>query len=784
MLFRPVVPFLFFGATLIACACGSHYYISSLLNEGDIAVKQKPRLFTSVGPFAPASEHRAVNPTSYDGVTESAIAGIRLLHEELFLKSTPVDRDRMEFALQQYVRKRKQLLCDNKKQRFGGVPQHPVYDYHKMGQFTLHQIGSKEFHVYWNVERDRGGNSGNTAVKPPETENPEIIIPDEIPAEFSLYLAGVEAWQKGEITSACELWKKILELPAEEKRNQEIFAIYMLGVAAFKQGAKELKGFTPAAKFYREACTYFQQVRVRAKETGIDPCGLAVASMGEEARSWLRCGPSVENFSKAAHLYWEQYASGDSNAVLSLDAIAYMMAKMHDSWMQDAAKIPLLRSLLTARFLAGEDDWAIGKAFWRDADVKRWIAALEESGNASDTEATQLAMLCYQQGEYISCARWLRAVPDDNLVGCWLMARLLLREGKTFEAEALLAKVSQTQSLKNKAEKNTLYNSLDAMEFLPLSWRTRFNGALIFSSASPARSVAWRMVGEHAVLALGKQDYETALDSFFATGLYEDSFYVAEYVMSTAELKNYVDARYRNEDGSLRTGGWATEALAKRLMRERRWQEARDYFWEGSQEILDRYSAAMQQAFNMELSAEKRAEGFWKAAVVVRKEGDKLFSASAGPTWVHPMWKGDNSGWQQEQVPQPARKYRFDEKPLLTKASHNETLRVKSRDIRREDRDARYRAAELAGYAANLLPNENPRTARILAAIGAWLRYRNARDAEPYYKQLVIRCSTTPIGKKASELHWFPKEIADTTEGVWEEPLPAESEVINDIEKK
>ena len=68
----------------------------------------------------------------------------------------------------------------------------------------------------------------------------------------------------------------------------------------------------------------------------------------------------------------------------------------------------------------------------------------------------------------------------------------------------------------------------------------------------------------------------------------------------------------------------------------------------------------------------------------------------------------------------------------------------------------RYLAANLAWEAAALMPDNNDDTARVLCEAGTWLKNRDPKSADRFYKALVKRCGTTELGKAADKKHWFP----------------------------
>jgi len=75
----------------------------------------------------------------------------------------------------------------------------------------------------------------------------------------------------------------------------------------------------------------------------------------------------------------------------------------------------------------------------------------------------------------------------------------------------------------------------------------------------------------------------------------------------------------------------------------------------------------------------------------------------------------------------------------------------------------RYLAANLAWEAAVLMPDNNADTARVLCEAGTWLKNRDPKSADRFYKALVKRCGTTELGKTADKKRWFPP-IAETAD--------------------
>lgn len=249
--------------------------------------------------------------------------------------------------------------------------------------------------------------------------------------------------------------------------------------------------------------------------------------------------------------------------------------------------------------------------------------------------------------------------------------------------------------------------------------------------------------------------YDEALALALKEKAYGVSNYIAECVMETNELVAFVEKYYptapkesmptENDAGEI--GCDADEianeiryTLARRLMRENRPQDSRKYFPQELLPIFDSYVEAIRRGYNFEADDLSRARGFWDAAMIVRGDGDALFSLFSVPEYVA-------------------------EKNFAT---DDERERVLSRGITEPVSTIRLRAANLARHAAGLLPNNDERTARLLFTAGVWLRARDAEAADEFYKMLAIRCPKTEVGRRCLDLRWFPAEVPWTREQAWD----------------
>lgn len=98
------------------------------------------------------------------------------------------------------------------------------------------------------------------------------IAGEGLPAAVLDYIAGAIEFQAGRLDAAAEYFEAIDRLSPAQRRIRTVAAAYMLGRIRQRTGE-----FDAARKA-------FQAVRARANAGAPDPMGLAVASLGEEAR--------------------------------------------------------------------------------------------------------------------------------------------------------------------------------------------------------------------------------------------------------------------------------------------------------------------------------------------------------------------------------------------------------------------------------------------------------------------------------------------------------------------
>ena len=541
-------------------------------------------------------------------------------------------------------------------------------------------------------------------IKVDDLDAPVFEIPAHFPDEFRLYLEGARDYHRDDYEAARSAWQALLDLPKEERHYRSVWAAFMLA-RTDKDNAQSID--------------HYQQVRALAREGFADSGGLAAASYGREAQIHLSSGA----YSRAIELYLKQFASGYDNAVESLEttACAALDAVRDYDELSTLVIHPEARVVLTAYLLdQGADERYKAK---RD----RWLFALDyHETKLHLSDAGRLALLEYQSNDLDACRRWLTYAAADDALALWITGKLLLREGKVSEGQTILL---------------ALGRQIEAEADDP-DW-TRLN-----------TQTAWAELG---ILLVRNGRYSDAANAFSHAGSWQDLAYILERLLTIEELLEWVEtypspsseAEYARADHQQ-----VNALIARRLMREGKFHQALDFFDAAHRNKAQAYIDAMRAAHDTSSQAQQRAKYFWTAAEIMRHSGIDLFAVELAPDYA---WWDGNPGYLEDIADFRSRPTNYFETPDLTGIHGDEHMRLYWSRLRPNKRfHYRYRAAELAEIAAGLLPNNSEDAARIYLTAGGWLKNRDPDTANRLYRQLVIRCPNTQLGKAAAEASWFP----------------------------
>jgi hypothetical protein len=542
-------------------------------------------------------------------------------------------------------------------------------------------------------------------VKVPPRLATVLKIPPGLPAEFDAYVRGVISYDNHRMDEARKSWQAVLDLPAAGRKYRGVWAQFMIG--------KSYLGEDPA-----KAVAAFQLVRDRVKRGERDSLGLAAASFGWEAKAQLQQHHQVQ----AISLYLTQRATGDETAVQSLaivceQAFASKDPKALSTLAADAAAA----RVMTAYVLSHGNPYRTGPSADKTA---AWLAAMETAGTTQMVGADRMAWSAYQAGDMKLAQRWVDRAADGAPMALWIRAKLLLRAGKTDAAAKVLA-----QAVHAFPVEETWTGAPGAYE--PLGR---------FGEFKPGD----RAAAELGALDLARGQYVESLDRLLKAGWWLDAAYVAERVLTTAELTVYVD---RNcPEG---THPELRHLLARRLTRDGQWKEARPYYPQKLRPRLDAYIAAIRQGHDQKLKAKERADGFWTAAKIARHEGMQLLGTELTPDDFADDGNYDGSNVFEE---------RQQSKDKLLPPLADELNRAAASAPHPDKRwHYRYIAADHAWSAAELMPDESDALAQLLCEAGGWLKARDPNAATRFYEALVSRCGSTALGRAAREKKWFPE---------------------------
>jgi len=241
-------------------------------------------------------------------------------------------------------------------------------------------------------------------------------------------------------------------------------------------------------------------------------------------------------------------------------------------------------------------------------------------------------------------------------------------------------------------------------------------------------------------------------------------------VLTSDELRAHLDvswpsalAAHRPEDygdgWNLVYGGLVTPSkermayklrylLGRRLVREERYRDAQAYLPTSLGLPLKTLASSLADGRDKVRPAEERARALFHAACITRHRGLELLGTELEPDWFidegayehDPFAKARTSGAFRKLGPTADERKRAGRPPATpVKRFHY-----------------RYRGADLAREAAELLPDGSPEKARILVTAGNWLEGRDPEAAKPFYEALLSCCGETGLGQRAQRVKAIP----------------------------
>lgn len=518
-----------------------------------------------------------------------------------------------------------------------------------------------------------------------------------LPAELRLYLAGAVAFAADDHGLAADYFQKVLALPADQRALRSTWAAYSLGRALFTMSSQAGAG----SDLLAQSRTAFEQTRQLSIDGFNDPLELGVASLGEEARVARTMG----DWNSAIELYATQNRHGSTVGYTSLKLLMADLANMPEEELAELLKHQPVQQLVTASLIS-RLGWSFGD---QPPNEQKLINLLKSSTRGNLDNADRLAAVNYQQGDYASAKAFLKHAGDGGLAW-WLRAKLAVREGDKNAAAAAYAKAAQAFPQNE-------------------SWGERRTPDWAFESVQPK----CRVEGESAILALQRGDYLQAFDQLYRSNdiYWFDAATVAERVLTVDELKHYVDTQVpappaltqqqRDNYVPLPVAAKLRNLLARRLLREERYDEAPAYFDHVELQHKARWYGQLRDDAESKWWPTKRAFAYFHAAQVARYDGMELLGYEMSPDYA--TFGGNYS------LETPELKVG----PLI---AEGEVQRQQATVAQPDERfHYRFVATALANKAADYLPHSSQAFAAVLCKASNW--GTNLQEQRAFYRRYI-----------------------------------------------
>jgi tetratricopeptide (TPR) repeat protein len=379
-----------------------------------------------------------------------------------------------------------------------------------------------------------------------------------------------------------------------------------------------------------------------------------------------------------------------------------------------------------------------------------WLDLLDKHPPAKPSPAAaKAAWTCYSRADFDGARRWLEHAPPDAGEVLWLRAKLALRDGKLDEAARLFAKASPFYQY-----------APEEQPYLPMSYDMQWH-----DHASRRDWLRGQFQSDRAIVHISRGEFLRAMDFLTKASYHDDAAYLAERVLTTDELVSWVKRHRPNRAGQ---GDPMRYLLARRLAREFRFREAAEFMPPEISREFDHYVRLHRAARNRTWPDETKAVIYWNLAVLRRHRGMEMFGYEGAPD--NTQWDGAFPGLDYLSCRSHAGGWRLDwsdevlritgaqepQDSAIPPISREEIQRITPHLAAKEPRfHYRYEAAEVAWRAAELLPDNDPRTLFILHEAGRWLANRDPQAADRFYQEIIRRCPELPQWRELDRRRWF-----------------------------
>jgi hypothetical protein len=637
----------------------------------------------------------------------------------------------------------------------------PVYRYHQDAQGL------------WRIEQvDDYDERRDLTARREGREPDEMAFRDalrRIPKAYAFYFDSLTVGR----SQAIGLLDELLRLPAEERRALEAVVKYRRARLTMHLEDWAILSDPEAKQRLAAIRADLESVPGHVREGSLDP-----ALISENIVSWLAYTHSMilpagrlirmgeADFAGATATYLRMPMRDEANAVTSSFRLAQKLCK--DKAFGPSAQDPDLRRIITMYLAAGGSDNAdtqLGPAEARSCSMA-WLDALAAAGVGHEFDPARLGMIEYAAHRWKDCLRTIALLPVDDPLRLLLASRCNLRLTDDLKvSRRLLDSSTHTEAMAG-------LNRLD----LPGKAPVKAEDLIVFIEFEDKSEVAARVIAELGMTALSQGEFQIALGLFVEAGFTSEAEYVAECLLTTAELEAFVAEGMKAGNFGGRLGrDHVRMLLASRLFREGRMEEGLEHVRRDIEPKARSYVLLHRLAERTDLAQRTRADAYWRAALIIREIGDEILGAPRGLHWN--SYRRTEQEWRYDYDFLPYLRVGLGDgnehaKRLVLLAPVPQEIRLTKAWLAghvdkpvRSERDARYPTFDLAIKAARLLPDNDPAGGEILQYAGNLLKYREPKAAVPAYRMLALRFPRTTYGQHAVEKRWFstdrPEPSAD-----------------------
>nr|WP_320127209.1 hypothetical protein [uncultured Shewanella sp.] len=581
-------------------------------------------------------------------------------------------------------------------------------------------------------------NTLRDATGPIEAEQMAAKLDKDLPQALTWYTLGAVAFEAQDYDRASNYFSKIIKLPESERASRSLWALYSLSRIELI-----LSKTSADPEHFNRANAYLTQLQTEVAQGAADPLRLSLASLGEQAYILLHQGqpsPQVANqgaddtelqmmlnpdaLNKAIELYATQSVQGDSGGYDSLLMLSRTLMGKDIAELKPLLQQTSVQQLLIAYWQSSTNEFAYDGQLSEMGSKVAEILKVFPTDGLQLNHGDKLAAIYYQLGDYASAERLLTLAKPSGLTW-WLTAKLMLQKGD--QAEAAKAYAQAARHFPKQSDEALA--TVDAEE----TQQQAIN-------ADEDKATYCRIRAEQGVLSLERGEYVDALNHLLASGdeYWQDIAYVAERVLTTAELKLFIDEHvpliafeYPKDsdwyDNIEPINNRLRYLLGRRLLREGAIAEAPAYFPNPNLN-------ASALTYGTELNAAKNATGidsakaYWAAAELARHQGMEILGFELAPDYAIYQGVFDLSDWNEP-----------------SKLAEKEQLRLNASQAVPDKRfHYRYTAAELANKASEHVPHNSQAYAALLCQATGWVLYRDQELALRYYKKYVANGPFVP----------------------------------------